>query len=647
MAQQNSTLSQLQQQFNNLLAGRLSPEEDLGTINQVQSPSQLESAYMSGITFYENMRVRDEIDRQNQLKTTDEMQDTITATLEMLSPEKDKEQYQALSDYRDRVQGLARNIMYHKINPTHALNAVREMKMQYRNEIAPVISAVQEYRTLLNSSIDTASSNPNLMIDKNYLGMSLSDFMKERAEGTEVFASFDPEKAMQEAQQHATALSSRNVITDEQKAKLGDYIRGLQATGYRNSDIGSLKDMLNIMPAGNKGEEAMTVGNLIDEIYNTSGINNGRFSEDQKKTFYNKLVLSFYKGLGYRLDKQYLQDKDFDATRGGGSATPHVIREVEEKSNQADLYNIDKNGRVTAINLGGNTNLQSSIVQQKMAGNVLGQRQLYYLLSNIYNELQDELDNTASAKGGDSAKNAQNLWADYGNHELRAEAIKKIKNADSITEAIKRIFGQGKDTGESVNRILQAIGLLQRPKTSELDYEYNKDYEHNMLNPERFDTFNITDILDYQLGFKNDSIYSNIENTKVTGGEAVDKDRNERLNKAKEAYRKRVFDNWFSQIIDAMNRSGAKFYLGTDDDDSALTVHIQKKWTTNNKEYATQFYSPVWGMQDSNQNPSLPYSFNNNYIKTTQNNNLEDNNQNDNDEQNQSSEDLDNALGSK
>ena len=142
---------------------------------------------------------------------------------------------------------------------------------------------------------------------------------------------------------------------------------------------------------------------------------------------------------------------------------------------------------------------------------------------------------------------------------------------------------------------------------------------------------------------------NSIEDTKVTGDKNQDEARGENLKKAKEEYRKRVFDKWFSQIIDAMNRSGAKFYLGTDDDDSALTVHIQKKWTTHNKEYATQFYSPVWGMQDSNQNPSLPYSFSNNYIKTTQDNNqkVNDQQEQDNGQQKTSDNDVEDSLGKK
>lgn len=563
MAQQNSTLSQLQQQFNNLLAGRLSPEEELKSITPVQSNSELENAYMSGITFYENMRVRDEIERQNQLKSTDEMQDSITATMEMLSPDKDKEQYEVLSAYRDRVQGLARKIMYHQVNPTNAINQVREMKMQYRNEIAPVVSAVQEYRTLLNGSIDAASSNPNLLIDKNYFGMSIGEFMKERQNGTEVFMAFDPEKAMTEAQQHANALSARNVINEEQKTKIGDYIRGLQVVGYRNSDIGSLKDMLNMMPAEGKNGESMTVGNLIDSIYDSSGITNGNFSDDQKNRFYNQLVLSFYKGLGLRQDKQYLQDRNWGASGSGGSLTAHNVEQIVEESNNPDLYTIDKNGSVVAVKLGGNTTIQGSIIQQRLSSNTIGENQLKYMLKTIYDALQQHLD----ANGDENQRATE--WLNLSKVDAREKILEDIYlGNEAFAVKLKNLipFFEGNSKPATVSRLLTAIGLVNRPKSSEADYD-------EIFGGDRRSGYNLTDILQYD----SSQLYKGSEN--ITNAE--DKE------KYKKQKRDEVFNEWFSDFINSVRRAGVRFAYANNENEgeSAMTVYYTKSWKTTSNRY--------------------------------------------------------------
>lgn len=318
-------LQSLQQDFNRLISEDIPSAKPSYAREFQQSSDQGFNAYMAASNFFENMRVREEIDKQSQIDQVGDMQDVITETLSLLSPEKDKSQYEALLAFQRDANNITTDLIRHKYSMSNQ-NVVRDLALRYRQEVLPILSSVSEYRTLLNDSISKLNENPNLIIDKNYIGMSMSDFMKQRENGSEVYHLFDPQTFYKQATETASNLSDRHIVSSEEKSAAGQLAKLVKVTGYDSS----YDDFLQKIPGAKEA---------IDNIYKESGIDAGSFSQEQKDKFYAGLLSNFLNGITLKDQTKYMQDRtgDIAAKREANS----IKRQNGRKPGQNQNYDIN------------------------------------------------------------------------------------------------------------------------------------------------------------------------------------------------------------------------------------------------------------------------------------------------------------------
>lgn len=318
-------LQSLQQDFNRLISEDIPSAKPSYAREFQQSSDQGFNAYMAARNFFENMRVREEIDKQGQIDQVGNMQDVITETLSLLSPEKDKSQYEALLAFQRDANNITTDLIRHKYSMSNQ-NVVRDLALRYRQEVLPILSSVSEYRTLLNDSISKLNENPNLIIDKNYIGMSMSDFMKQRENGSEVYHLFDPQTFYKQATETASNLSDRHIVSSEEKSAAGQLAKLVKVTGYDSS----YDDFLQKIPGAKEA---------IDNIYKESGIDAGSFSQEQKDKFYAGLLSNFLNGITLKDQTKYMQDRtgDIAAKKEANS----IKRQNGQKPGQNQNYDIN------------------------------------------------------------------------------------------------------------------------------------------------------------------------------------------------------------------------------------------------------------------------------------------------------------------
>lgn len=255
-----------------------------------QSTDSAFNAYMSAYNFFHNISVRNEIDKQTQIDQVGNMEDKVQNAIDLLSPEKDKEQYDTLVAFRDRVRDLSTHLIRNRYN-MYNNNAIRALAASFKGEVSPILASIAEYRTLLNDSIIKSNENKNLFVDKNYIGMSMSEFMKHRQNGDEVYNAFDATDSYKQAKEYGAQISKRHFMTSHEIDKATELVDIVKRFGYTSE----VQDYLGQIDGAKE---------QLDRIFEASKMNDGNYDAVQQEQFKRNLLVNFINGVTLQEDVQ-------------------------------------------------------------------------------------------------------------------------------------------------------------------------------------------------------------------------------------------------------------------------------------------------------------------------------------------------------
>lgn len=351
-----------------------------------QSTDSAFNAYMSAYNFFHNISVRNEIDKQTQIDQVGNMEDKVQNAIDLLSPEKDKEQYDTLVAFRDRVRDLSTHLIRNRYN-MYNNNAIRALAASFKGEVSPILASVAEYRTLLNDSIIKSNENKNLFVDKNYIGMSMSEFMKHRQNGDEVYNAFDATDSYKQAKEYGAQISKRHFMTSHEIDKATELVDIVKRFGYTSE----VQDYL---------EQIDGAKEQLDRIFEASKMNDGNYDAVQQEQFKRNLLVNFINGVTLQED---IQTKNNEA---------EILKLQRDKlKNELDIAKARQAGKNGGSGSGGNASLYKAQLDAWMKVNTRDEKYTFSRNAGSYYSSKYDIDNdgdlSVSNKDGVVAPNAQ------------------------------------------------------------------------------------------------------------------------------------------------------------------------------------------------------------------------------------------------
>jgi hypothetical protein len=353
-----------------------------------QSTDSAFNAYMSAYNFFHNISVRNEIDKQTQIDQVGNMEDKVQNAIDLLSPEKDKEQYDTLVAFRDRVRDLSTHLIRNRYN-MYNNNAIRALAASFKGEVSPILASVAEYRTLLNDSIIKSNENKNLFVDKNYIGMSMSEFMKHRQNGDEVYNAFDATDSYKQAKEYGAQISKRHFMTSHEIDKATELVDIVKRFGYTSE----VQDYL---------EQIDGAKEQLDRIFEASKMNDGNYDAVQQEQFKRNLLVNFINGVTLQED---IQTKNNEA---------EILKLQRDKlKNELDIAKARQAGKNggSGSGSGGNASLYKAQLDAWMKVNTREEKYTFSRNAGSYYSSKYDIDRdgdlSVSNKSGVVAPNAQ------------------------------------------------------------------------------------------------------------------------------------------------------------------------------------------------------------------------------------------------
>ena len=361
-----------------------------------QSTDSAFNAYMSAYNFFHNISVRNEIDKQTQIDQVGNMEDKVQNAIDLLSPEKDKEQYDTLVAFRDRVRDLSTHLIRNRYN-MYNNNAIRALAASFKGEVSPILASVAEYRTLLNDSIIKSNENRNLFVDKNYIGMSMSEFMKHRQNGDEVYNAFDATDSYKQAKEYGAQISKRHFMSSHELDKATELVDVVKRYGYTSE----VQDYLGQIDGAKE---------QLDRIFEASKMNDGNYDEVQKEQFKRNLLVNFINGVTLQED---IQTKNNEA---------EILRMQQEKlKNELEIAKARQAGKGggSGSGGGGNASLYKAQLDAWMKVNTREEKYNFSRNAGSYYSSRYDIDSdgdlSVTNKDGYVAPNAQTSSSGYAN----------------------------------------------------------------------------------------------------------------------------------------------------------------------------------------------------------------------------------------